>query len=279
MPTAAALTTDRTFATWREYVEQRSGLSLDGPLAGTLARYLGERVRVGRFRDTADLLRHVRTHPAGTVEWEALSVRLLNGDTRFFRDAPTFDALTNHVLPTRIARLPEGGDRCIRMWSAGCSTGQEAYSMAMVGLATAGPGWDVRVTGTDANPESLARAADGWYRTHEIGIIPDHLRRYVTATDSGGALVTARVRAVVTFERLQLATDVPYPVPPQDVIVCQNVFLYYTAAVRAEMLRQLAAALAPGGYLFLGPADPVCEPPPGLRPVRLTDTRAYQRCE
>jgi chemotaxis protein methyltransferase CheR len=269
-------TADPVLAAWREYAERRTGLSVSGPLAVALARAVGERVRAGRFGGPAELLRHVAGHPDGEREWQAVFVRLLNADTRFFRDGPSFTALADHLLPAVVER--RAAEQTVRIWSAGCSTGQEAYSLAMNCLAGVPAGWDVRVTGTDANPDNLTRAIDGRFRPFEMASVPEAWRKqFMPVGPDGRRAVGERVRSVVTFTRLDLVNDTAYPLPPQDVIFCQNVFIYYAAEVRARLVRRLGAALAPGGYLCLGPADPVGEPPAGLVPVRLPDVRVYQR--
>jgi chemotaxis protein methyltransferase CheR len=148
----------------------------------------------------------------------------------------------------------------------------------MTCLAGVPAGWDVRVTGTDANPDNLSRATEGRFRPFEMASVPDPWRRhFLPVSADGRRAVGERVRGAVAFAHLDLVAEAVYPLSPQDVIFCQNVFIYYAADVRTELVRRLGATLTPGGYLCLGPADPVGEPPAGLVPVRLTDVRVYQR--
>ena len=254
---------------WREYVERRCGMNF-APRMRTLARCLGERMARGRFRTPEEYYHHVTCHPGGADEWRHLFALFLNGETRFFRDPSSFAALTRHVLPDLRGRDPA---RTLAAWSAGCSTGQEAYSLAMAGLDA---GCEVGVTGTDVSPANLARSAEGRYRPFEAQGLSDDQRRDHFHQDGEDLRANDRLKGRVTFRPLDLTAGV-FPLPPQDVIFCQNVLIYYSAAARAEMFLKLGRALAPGGYLFLGPAEGVGLTSPDLHPVRLDDAWIYQR--
>jgi chemotaxis protein methyltransferase CheR len=231
-----------------------------------LARCVTERMRAGRFRTAREYHRYMEADPAGGREWDRLFALLLNGETRFFRDGPGFAALAGHILPRQAGRP-------VRAWSAGCSTGQEAYSLAMAGLDA---GVDVRVIGTDVSEPALARAATGRYRRFETrGLPAEHERAYFERV---GEEVQAgsRLRERVTFRRLDL-TATAYDLPPQDVVFCQNVLIYYSPAVRDGVVRKLADAITPGGHLFLGATEAVGVDAPGLRPIRLGEAWVYLR--
>ncbi|AWM35656.1 Chemotaxis protein methyltransferase [Gemmata obscuriglobus] len=268
--------TDAEFARWRESVEERSGMSLGGARARVLGEVAAARARACGFAAPAEYARHLAACPAAP-EWDRLLDGLLNGDTRFFRDPAAFAALTGFALPAaRERRRREGGAR-VALWSAGCSTGPEAYSLGIACLSDPGlAGWQVEVVGTDRSPAALERARAGCYRAHELAAVPPGvLRRFFEAAPAGYR-VGPDLRAVTRFEPCDLLGGGPAR-PPQDVIFCQNVLIYYRPEARGEILRRLTAALAPGGCLVLGPAEALGLDTPGLELVRLPDAWLYRR--
>lgn len=260
---------------WRDYVERRSGMAFDRRLR-VLAAAVESTADI-RGLSPAELFLAVDRDPAA---WAALFEQLLNGETKFFRDGPGLAAFTTVALPD--LRTRRADSRSLAIWSAGCSTGQEPYTLAMVCLADdALRGWNVRVLGTDVCQSHLDRAAAGVYRGFETRTVPPAFRARFFAPrppgdESDTATVAAAVRDIVTFGRLDL-TSVGFGLPPQDAIFCENVLIYYGPDARRRILGKLAAALAPGGYLFLGAVERIGVAPPGLDPVRLADVEIYRR--
>lgn len=266
--------TGHEFDRLREYVENRSGMEF----AGVRERVLVEAIarRVTATRQTVAAYTRSLGGSCGDAEWERLLDQLLNRDTRFFRDPPALAALTGLALPRlRERRREEGIDR-LSLWSAGCSTGQEAYSLAMTCLAEPElVGWRLAVLGTDVSGPALARAEAGVYRAHAIADVPEGTRRRFFVPHDAGYQIVPGVREVVRFQPHDLLTG--SPPPPQDVIFCQNVLIYYRPDHRTEIVRRLTATLAPGGFLFLGAAEAVGLPTPGLELLRLEDGWVYQK--
>jgi chemotaxis methyl-accepting protein methylase len=268
-------TTDAGLELWREYVEQRCGMSFSDTRLRVLARCLTDRVKAGAYRGLTEYYHAMVARSHDDREWDALFQALLNNETRFFRDGPAFTALTTHIVPD-LRRLDKP---TLNFWSAGCSTGQEAYSLAMTCLdADLHRGRTLRVTGTDVNPDNLAKATRGRYRLFETRSLDEHhLRRFFVAAGNDAMEVNASLRAVTAFQWLDLMSDTQLPLPPQDVIFCQNVLIYYSATARCEIVRRLTECLSANGYLLLGAAEAVGLPTPGLELVRLSDTWMYRR--
>ncbi len=264
---------------WRELVERRSGLDCDGPRARILQKTALERAVSGGYATVAEYFRRMESRPSRDPEWADLIDRLRNGDTRFFRDAPAFAALESHALPGIVRRRRFDCPLRIDAWSAGCSTGQEAYSLAAACLSSSVcAGWKIGVEATDTNRAAIRRAQTGIYRPFETTTLPPELEKRFFHRENGEVRVGDELRAAVRFRRSDLL-DLPPNAPRRDLIFCQNVLVYYGRAARAELLRRLTAALAPGGFLFLGAAEVVGVPMPGLQPIRLPDTRIYRRAD
>jgi len=182
---------------------------------------------------------------------------LLNNETYFFRDRSPFDLLTAHALPT-LAKRRESTRR-IRIWSAGCSTGQEAYSLAML-FAESQPAWrewTIDILATDVSGAVIDRARSGVYTQFEVqrGLGINQTIRWFEEADSGWRAVEA-LRKSVRFQVHNLLEPPPHP-REFDIVLCRNVLLYLSAEKRTLAFERLAAAMAPDGWLMLGAGETV----------------------
>ena len=182
---------------------------------------------------------------------------LLNNETYFFRDRSPFDLLVTHALPTLAKRHAKS--RRIRIWSAGCSTGQEAYSLAMLFAenALAWHGWTIDILATDVSTSAIERARTGIYTQFEVqrGLGIKQMIRWFEEHDGGWRTVEA-LRKPVRFQVHNLLEKPPHP-GDFDIILCRNVLLYLCAEKRALAFERLASALAPDGWLMLGAGETV----------------------
>ena len=182
---------------------------------------------------------------------------LLNNETYFFRDRTPFDLLARHALPA-LARTRSSGRR-IRIWSAGCSTGQEAYSLAML-FAESQPawsGWTVDILATDVSSSVIDRARTGVYSQFEVqrGLGINQTIRWFEESEGGWRAVEA-LRRPVRFQVHNLLEPPPHP-GQFDIVLCRNVLLYLCAEKRALAFDRLASAMAPDGWLMLGAGETV----------------------
>jgi chemotaxis protein methyltransferase CheR len=201
---------------------------------------------------------------------EAVAEALLNHESFFFRDPPAF-ALLNEVLngPLREARLAE---RRLRIWSAGCSTGQEAYSLAITFAEKPElwEGWTIEIIATDVSPTAIERAKSGIYSQFEIqrGLPVRQMLRWFDSRDEDWHAVP-EIRRKVKFQVHSLLTRPP--VTGFDVILCRNVLLYFTQDVRTSVFERLRSCIAPDGILMLGAGETV------LGQTRLFESNADAR--
>jgi chemotaxis protein methyltransferase CheR len=192
---------------------------------------------------------------------EVLASHLTVGETYFFREKKSLEALEDHILP-ELLRARRGAERRLRIWSAGCCTGEEPYSVAMLldRLIPDAKAWNVTILATDINPRFLRKAAEGVYGEWSFRDTPGWIReRFFKALRGGRFELDPHVRRRVTFSHLNLADDV-YPsllnnTNAMDVILCRNVLMYFTA----ERARQVAAnfhrSLVDGGWLIVSPTE------------------------
>lgn len=194
--------------------------------------------------------------------------------TDFFRESAHFDFLTQYALPG----LCEGhnGHKEINIWSAGCSSGEEVYTLAMVlnEFTETINGIDYRITGTDISGNMLSKAIDAVYAEERIADIPMWLRRKYLLRSKDRLKQTVRInaatRAKTEFKRINLM-DETYEVNHEfDIIFCRNVLIYFDKATQCAVINKLAEKLKPGGYLFLGHAETVSNMQVSLVPVQPT---------
>jgi chemotaxis protein methyltransferase CheR len=236
----------------RALVAQRLGLDFPERRGDDLERALGS-------RDLAQLWAQPVTGPEWRDFIHALTVR----ESHFFRDGELFAALEQRVLPELIAARPER----LAIWSAGCATGEEPYSLALVLDRLLGDRAARAVTliATDVDAVALESARRGLYTDWSLRGLPAWARASGLRTRARRHEVRPELRARVSFAPLNLAGD-PYPCG-LDLIVCRNVLMYFTEPARRTAVERLAAALAPGGWLALSPLDTESDPPRGLEPA------------
>jgi chemotaxis protein methyltransferase CheR len=241
---------DRDLAAIVRIVYERSGITLHAGKRALVTARLQKRVRQGGFEGFRAYVRHLQSDAAGD-EVPALLDAIATNHTFFFREPQHFTFLAETVLPP----LCDGRDRGpILGWSAGCSTGEEPYTMAMTLLERFGEeaASRVRLLASDLSRKALARATAGVYKAERVADVPRHLsvkyfdRRVVRG--QGLVQVSDAVRRLVEFRHLNLMQ--PPPLPRFAFIFCRNVMIYFDRQAQQRVVAELEARLAPGGYLF-----------------------------
>jgi len=236
-------------------VRTRQGIDFTSYKTPTILRRLLRRVAATSTGTLTDYGAYLESHPE---EYRRLVSSFLINVTEFFRDAALFDELRDRVLPDLIAGARARGEE-LRLWSAGCATGEEAYSLAILVAEALGedPGrLTVRLFATDLDADAIAFARRGVYAASALATLPDNLRaRYFTPVDdSDGAYeVTKRIRNLVVFGEHDLGQRPPFP--RIDLVVCRNVLIYFMPEMQTRALQLFAFALRPGGYLALGTSE------------------------
>jgi chemotaxis protein methyltransferase CheR len=270
---------DAEFEFIRHVVGENAGIAL-GPnkrqmVQGRLARRLRE-LRLSSYEQYCE---HIRR--AGPEELVGLINAITTNVTSFFRENHHFDALREYMLPEAMRRNAES--RRIRIWSAGCSTGEEAYSIAMIlSDVPQRAGWDSKILATDIDSDVIAFAREGIYPMDRVASLPpERLRRSFqkgVGAHAGEAVVKAQVRAFVAFRVLNLLHTWPMR-GPFDVIFCRNVMIYFDQATRDRLVGRLARMLAPDGYLCIGHAESIHNTDAPIQPVGKTIYRRHGGAE
>lgn len=219
-------------------------------------------------------------------EIRRLASHLTTGETYFFREPKTLDEMRQQALTDLIFRRQRSGNRMLRVWSAGCCTGEEAYTLAIMlfRLLPAIHTWHVEILGTDINEGYLDRARAGVYREWSFRNAPKWLKRdFFRNIGEGEYEIVPAVRSMVRFGTLNLATDA-YPsmltnTTAMDIILCRNVLIYFDLALTEAVLRRFKACLAPDGWLVTGPAEAAVIMDTGIfTPVHGGDALLFRNC-
>ena len=173
--------------------------------------------------------------------------------TRFFRNQPHFDTFINYVIPHVIEEKKKTGDRTIRIWSAGCSTGEEPYTIAMVMKEICPLGYNFKITASDISLKCLMTAKQGFYADSKVDGIPaEYLTKYFTKTD-GGYQIKKEIQDTIHFDYHNLKND--SGAKNLDVVFCRNVLIYFDEAAQYEVVNRFWNAMAPKSYLFIGHSE------------------------
>jgi two-component system CheB/CheR fusion protein len=263
---------DPAFEALLEHLKASRGFDFTGYKRSSLMRRVDRRmaqVGVGSYTDYLD---HLELHGD---EFTALFNTILINVTGFFRDSEAWDYLRRDVLPALLAAKNNG--QRLRLWSAGCASGEEAYTLAMVLAELLGPTEfrdRVKIYATDVDEEALAHARHGSYSEREVrGVPPELLERYFDLV-GGRYLVRQDLRRAVIFGRNDLVQDAP--ISRVDVLVCRNTLMYFTAETQSRILTRFHFALGAAGILLLGKAEMLLSHGALFSPVDLR-RRVFQR--
>jgi chemotaxis protein methyltransferase CheR len=239
---------------FRDAIVRRLGLYFEDAKLEVLAELLQKRAQATSMPPTSYV--SWLTHAAPADEVSLLAQDLTVGETYFFRNREQFDALAGVVVPERTRAAHDS--KVFRALSAGCASGEEAYSLAIViGEALPDPSWSVQVRGIDLNPTAIERAQKARYTSWSMRETPEGVQRRWFHAEGKELVLDAGARSRVRFEQRNLAdedtwrgTDHTY-----DVIFCRNVLMYFAPDVARIVVAHLERALVPGGHLFLGHAE------------------------
>jgi two-component system, chemotaxis family, CheB/CheR fusion protein len=248
-----------------EYLKESRGLDFTGYKRASLARRVRRRMTQVGIDDYAEYLDHLRVN---ADEINALSSVNLFNVTGFFRDPEAWEALRSDLIPALLAR--RSPDEQVRIWSAGCASGEEAYTLAMVFAEVIGPDrfrQRVKIYATDVDEDALVRARHAVYPENAVKAVPPEMVSTYFERQGRQFVFRKNLRRSVIFGRNDLVQDAP--ISHIDLLVCRNTLMYFNAQTQSKVLSRLHFALAPKGLLFLGKAEMLLPPSGIFDPVDL----------
>jgi chemotaxis protein methyltransferase CheR len=258
----------------RGLIETRSGILFDESRERFFSTRVREHVEAKMLTHGTDLLRLIKN---SNVEYDALLQRLLTQETSFFRYPAVYEILEKKVLPELHMKKFWENPRSLRIWSAGCATGEEPYSIAVT-IADAlefADAWNIYILATDVSRQALDHAEHGIYGARELEQVNPKQREQYFSRTGDHYVVKPRIRNLVTFAPMNLA-QVVY-MGKFDCIFCMNVLIYFSEERQTQLIQRFYEYLEPGGYLFLGHAESIAKSDVTFETHVYRDSRIYQK--
>ena len=260
------------FRLWARYVHDISGITLEPAKAYLIESRLVPLLKEYACRTLSDLYQKSRSDGTRTLEKRIID-RITTHETFFFRDPALFEMLKHHLLPDILGRKKQNAFSAspvpVRIWCAGCATGQEVYSVAMAAKEIRlDPDMHLSVLGTDISDTAIARARQGTYRRIETdrGLTSGQLERFFTRQGDAWK-ISDEIRAMTTFKKMNLMR--PFAgLGRFDIIFCRNVAIYFTVDDRKKLFRHIAEALTADGGLIIGATETLTDIAPWFEPRR-----------
>jgi chemotaxis protein methyltransferase CheR len=265
-------------------IQARTGLHLSDHQREEVPRLLQDRLQSKLVNGISQMMLILAQEPLTHPLWDALIKVITVGETYFYRNADQFNALRRDVLMPLIAQRRKSNRKELRLWSAGCATGEEPYSLAMllVELLPDIAEWSITVLASDLNAASLERAEQGIYRSWSFrNETPTALRDRFFKANGDSYLLIPAIKKMVRFFQLNLIAD-EYPSPYNgtvalDVILCRNVTIYFDQKTTEDIAQRFCRCLNDDGWLVVGHAEPLATVYQGFTPRNFTNTVIYQK--
>jgi chemotaxis protein methyltransferase CheR len=275
---------EEEFRLLRDFIHERFGLYFEAGQRASLRSRLVGRLASLDLMSFEDYYHYLRFGPQRAEELERMVSHLTNNETYFYRESPQLQVFADHVLRSvKEKKLSgAGGDqqRKLRILSAGCSTGEEAHTLAMI-VYDSGQffwNWEVQVVGLDVDHQALEKARRGLYFHNAFRSLSPALLERHFVREGPGARVKEAIRRMVTLRHGNLVEPSSFTgLGPFDVIFCRNVLIYFSDAMILKVVRIFHELLAPGGHLFLGHAESLSRITDLFTPVRFQGAMVYQK--
>jgi chemotaxis protein methyltransferase CheR len=272
---------EEEFRLLRDLIHERFGLFFDDNQRASLRTRLAGRLASLDLLSFEDYYHYLRFGPQRGDELQRMVTHLTNNETYFYREMPQLQVFAETVLRDIKDAKSGGPDRTVRVLSAGCSTGEEAYTLAMI-VYDSGQffwNWDVQVIGMDVDQVALEKARRAVYHHNSFrSLSPAVKERHFVAAPGVAAQVKEPIRRLVSFRAGNIVDPASYlGLPALDVIFCRNVLIYFSDAMILKVVRLFHDVLVPGGYLFLGHAESLSRITDLFTPIRFQGAMIYRK--
>lgn len=275
-----ATLSEPTFNQLRALIREHVGISFRDNKRYLLESRVRSRLLACQVEDYEAYVRYLRENKNSREMTHLVNAVTIN-ETSFYRNPAQFEALAQDLLPTLIAQRRREGTRRVRLWSAACSTGDEAYSLAIIikeRLKPRFPHVQFDIVATDIDTDVLDTARAGRYRARAVRNVPTAYLHKLFQRDGDAYVLHSSVRDMVTFRQLNLVDPAAMrSMRNFDVVMCANVLIYFNESKKKRVLQSLRRALRPGGYLFVGGSEALGGSSIPFAPVRTEGALAYQR--
>jgi len=271
---------DPAYLKIRDVIYQISGIYFPEEKLYLLASRCARRMSAVKVNTPGEYLEQLTVRGSREAELRLLLNEITIGETYMFRSTPQLDALRSVILPQILPAKTALGFKRLRLWSAGCSTGEEPYTLAMFLLEESAKllaGWSFDILATDLNDNSLTAAKAGIYGEYALRSTSETLRRkYFKPYDDKRLQASDQLKSIIRFDRVNLNDDSKMTfLKGMDLIFCCNVLIYFDLASKRKVMQHFYSNLLPGGYLFLGHAESLYQVDDRFRLVHFPGSIGY----
>lgn len=276
---------DKQISKFAEFVNIHLGLHFPKKRWGSLRRGIVAATRefaaeYGIEDDTATCIEWLMASPFTSDRLSILADHLTIGETYFFRDNSLFEIIGDGILPELIGKRRENGRKLV-FWSAGCCTGEEPFSLAMMidYMLPDKSGWDIRILASDISSRFLKKAKEGFFTNWSFRETPQWIIDNYFIRNRNGFEISPRIREMITFDQINLATETVSACfeTKIDMILCRNVLMYFDPELRNKAIRQITESLADCGWLAVSPSEAHFVKNPNLKSVRFSEMMLYRK--
>lgn len=253
------LMSNEQFLQLRDFIYEKSGIYFADSKKGLLENRLTFRLKAYNFTDYEKYYYLLKYDPQAAKELRALYDTITTNETSFFRSPPQIEAFAEKALPDVMARRQKAGEKILRIWSAGCSTGEEAYTLGIVlkeVLKENLHAWDIKICASDISEKALRSAKQASYNEYALRSVPTEIRQKYFKAENSQFVVIDEIRTLVELQFLNFMDTARMQLMKGfDIIFCRNVLIYFDDAARKKIVSHLYDSINPGGYLFIGHSE------------------------
>lgn len=251
--------TDEEFRSLRDFIYQRTGIHVPERRKYLLETRLGTRLRELELHNFTEYFQYLTASSHRTRELELLFEKITTNETSFFRDIRQLDVFRTHVLKPVLDALTKSGTKKLNIWCAGCSSGEEAYTLSIIlheMLKMSIIGWNISIFANDLSAAMIAKAKRGLYNEYTLRNTPKEIIDKYFIPQPGGFKVHPKVQKPVTFAVLNLNDSLAVKrIPTSHIVFCRNVIIYFDDAMKRKVVNQFYDNLVPKGYLIIGHSE------------------------
>ena len=253
------LMTDEQFLQLRDFIYEKSGIYFADSKKSLLESRLTYRLKAYNFTDYEKYYYLLKYDPQAGKELRALYDTITTNETSFFRSPPQIEAFAEKALPDVMARRQRSGEKTLRIWSAGCSTGEEAYTLGIVlkeVLKDTLREWDIRICASDISEKALRSAKQATYNEYALRSVPAEIRQRYFKAENSQFVVADEIRALVELQFLNFMDSSRMQLMKGfDIIFCRNVIIYFDAKTKQELMTKFHNQLKNQGHMFIGHSE------------------------
>lgn len=250
---------DREFTLLRDYIYEKSGIYLDDRKKYLIENRFSNRLYDLGLKSFTEYYDYLSRSPHGRSEWDEVVEMITTNETFFFRDHAQLNSFRETVLKETLLAQVKKGRKRLRIWSAGCSSGEEPYTLSIIIhelLKTDLRNWDIKITANDISQEMLESAKQAFYRKHSLRATPGEMITKYFTVEQGGFRLNPAVTKLVSFSRINLNNQAEImKVEPSELIFCRNVIIYFDDKMKQRLIASFHKNLVSGGYLTLGHSE------------------------